>query len=322
MRLNDVSTVVILAGGPSSEAAVSRVTAKGIGEALDKLAVSHQTWELDTAGEWVSRLAAMPRVGTFVFIALHGCPGEDGTVQGVLDLLGVPYNGSGVLGNALAMDKVRARVLMQNAGLAVADALYGELLTDEALTSFLSKHGQVVVKPVASGSSVGVSIISDMKSWPAARAKAAVEGDVLVEAYIPGRELTIGVLAGVDGIYALPVVEIIAKKDAFYDYDSKYAAGGSDHICPAQLPDVVTTQAQQGAVQAVKSVSAIGACRVDFRYDAKSSSLVVLEVNTLPGMTPTSLLPDAARYAHPPMDYPALVRWMIEDGLKRFELKR
>ena len=262
----------------------------------------------------MGRLVAEPKDGLFVLIALHGCPGEDGTVQGVLDLLGVPYQGSGVLGCAVAMDKVRARMVMAACGLDVAEAFYGEDLGDTGkVSAFLVRHGKMVVKPNASGSSVGVSIVADMADWSAAYELAAREGEVLVEAFIPGRELTVGVL----GDKALAVVEIVANKGAFYDIASKYEVGGSDHICPAILPDVVTTQAQQGAVKAAQAVAAKGACRVDFRYDGASGRVVVLEVNTLPGMTPTSLLPDAARYAN--MSYPALVRWMIDDSLMRFE---
>ncbi|MFZ2587843.1 MAG: D-alanine--D-alanine ligase [Alphaproteobacteria bacterium] len=332
MRFEDIRKVIVLAGGPSSEAAVSRVTAAGMAEAVRGMGKDVDVWELE--GDWLARLVAVPKEGVFVLLALHGCPGEDGTVQGVLELLGVPYQGSGVLGCALAMDKVRARTVMAAAGVEVAEALVGDDGWDnEVVSAFLAKHGKVVAKPVASGSSVGVSIVSSMAEWPAAYTKASAEGDVLVEQYIAGKELTVGVLVPQRGEpTALAVVEIVANKDVFYDYESKYGAGGSDHICPALLPEVVTAAAQQGAVKAALAVGAKGACRVDFRYDDTCNKLVglevnatpdyglvVLEVNTLPGMTPTSLLPDAARFAATPMDYPALVRWMINDGLTRLE---
>lgn len=310
MQFDDIRKVVVLAGGPSAEAAVSRVSAKGIAGALAQLGVAHEIWEL--AGDWLARLVREPREGLFVFIGLHGCPGEDGTVQGVLDLLGVPYQGSGVLGCALAMDKVRSREVMRASGVEVAEGLVGDDLKDlKKVEAFLRTHGRLVAKPAASGSSVGVSLVGEMSQWEAAYATAAEHGAVLVEEYIPGRELTVGVL----GDTALPVVEIVANKDVFYDYESKYAAGGSDHICPALLPEVVTARVQQGALKAARAVAAEGACRVDFRYDERTHRLVALEVNTLPGLTPTSLLPDAARYAG--KDYPALVRWMMEDGLTR-----
>lgn len=311
MHFKDIRNVIILAGGPSAEADVSGVTAAGMAGAVEKLGLAHEVWELQ--GDWLARLAAMPKQGVFVLIGLHGCPGEDGSVQGALDLLGLPYQGSGVLGCALAMDKIRARNVMAAAGVDVAAALHGEALKDKAkVEAFLKTHGRLVAKPAASGSSVGVTLVNDIKDWPKAYADAAAHGEVLVEAFIPGRELTVGVLGG----KPLAVVEIIANKGAFYDAASKYQAGGSDHICPADLPEVVTAAAQQGAAKAAQAVAARGACRVDIRYDETSGRLVVLEVNTLPGMTPTSLLPDAARYAH--MDYPALVRWMIDDALTRF----
>lgn len=315
MKFEDIKKVIVLCGGPSAEAAVSRVTAKGMADALRALGLSHEVKDISDEG-WFAWLVHQPREGLFVLIALHGCPGEDGTVQGVLDLLGVPYQGSGVLGCAVAMDKVRARMVMAACGLDVAEALWGDDVRDVAkVGALLARHGKLVAKPNASGSSVGVSLVSDMADWPAAYALAAKEGEILVEAFIPGRELTVGVL----GDKALAVVEIVANKGAFYDIASKYEVGGSDHICPAVLPDVVTTRAQQGAIKAARAVAARGACRVDFRYDETSGRLVVLEVNTLPGMTPTSLLPDAARYAT--MSYPALVRWMIDDSLTRLNAR-
>lgn len=310
MQLTEISRVVVLAGGPSSEAAVSRTSAKGVAGALAALGLPHEVWELE--GDWLARLAALPRAGLFVFVALHGCPGEDGTVQGALDVLGIPYQGSGVLGCALAMDKIKARQVMAAVGVEVAASLEGDALDDTArVEGFLQRYGKMVVKPATSGSSVGVSVVAAMDGWPAARAKAAAHGEVLVEEFVRGRELTVGVL----GNSPLPVVEVVANLGAFYDYESKYAAGGSEHICPAMLPEVVTAQAQQGAVKAARAVAAGGACRVDFRYDDRIHRVVALEVNTLPGLTPTSLLPDAARYAG--MDYTALVRWMIDDGLTR-----
>lgn len=309
MQLSDIKNTIILCGGPSPEAEISRVTAKGVASALRELMMPHEAWELE--GDWMLKLAAQP-AGTFVFIALHGCPGEDGTVQGALDLLGLPYQGSGVLGNALAMDKARARTAMAEAGVKVAPALHGDALHDEAqVAQFLAEHGKLVAKPNAAGSSVGVAIFSHLKDWPKAYETAAKHGEVLVEAFIPGRELTVGVL----GDKALPVVEIIPNKGEFYDIESKYAAGGSDHIVPAKLPEAATAAMQQGALKAARAVGARGACRVDFRYDEPNNNIVVLEVNTLPGLTPTSLLPDAARCVG--ITYPALVRWMIEDGLNR-----
>lgn len=309
MQFTSIKNVIILAGGPSPEADISRISAKGVASAMAELALPHETWELE--GDWMLRLAAQPK-GTFVFIALHGCPGEDGTVQGVLDLLGLPYQGSGVLGNALAMDKIRTRNAMAAAGVKVAPALYGEALQNETqVAAFLKEHGKMVCKPNAAGSSVGVGIVSSMAEWPAAYQAAAAHGQVLVEAYIPGKELAAGVL----GNQALPLVDITPNKGAFYDIASKYQPGGSTHTVPAALPAHVTAEVQQGAVKAAQAVGSRGACRVDFRYDEANNNIVALEVNTLPGLTPVSLLPEAAGCMG--MSYPALVRWMMEDGLKR-----
>ncbi len=307
-----VQRIIILAGGPSPEAAVSRSSSAGVKAAFDTLGISADVWELD--GDWIGRLAAVPRDGVFVFIGLHGAPGEDGSVQGVLDLLGLPYQGSGVSGSAVAMDKVLSRVVMAAAGVPVAAALHDEALKDPAaVAAFMDEHGKVVVKPVCAGSSVGVTIVDRISQWGAAMDKAAKHGPVLVEAFVPGVELTAAVLRGVDDVRVLPVIEITTPDDRFYDYASKYDVGGSAHVIPARVPAEVLARVETAALRAAEAVGARGVCRVDFRYDATADVLVAWEVNTLPGMTPTSLVPDAAKAVG--MDYPALVRWMMEDGL-------
>lgn len=309
---DQVQRVIILAGGPSPEAAVSRSSSAGVKAAFDTLGISADVWELD--GDWIGRLAAVPKDGVFVFIGLHGAPGEDGSVQGVLDLLGLPYQGSGVTGSAVAMDKILARTVMAAAGVPVAAALHGGALRDPAaVAAFLEAHGKVVVKPACAGSSVGVTVVDRISQWGAAMDKAAAHGPVLVEAFVPGMELTATVLRGAGEMRVLPVIEITTPDNRFYDYSSKYDVGGSAHVIPARIAAPVLERITAAALRAVEAVGVCGACRVDFRYDPVADGLAALEVNTLPGMTSTSLVPDAAKAAG--MDYPALVRWMMEDGL-------
>jgi D-alanine-D-alanine ligase len=322
--LRAISRVIILAGGPSPEAAVSRSTAAGMAAAVAELGLSNEVWELE--GDWIAKLTALPKTGTFVLLALHGAPGEDGTVQGVLELLGLPYQGSGVAASAVCMDKILTRIVIEKAGVPVANALYGPALTDEnKLKTFLNTCGKVVVKPACAGSSVGVQVVDNVSGFKHASDEAAKYGPypaqnpVLAEQCVGDTELTASVL----GAQALPIIEIVpqgAKHNGLaYDFNSKYSVGGSAHIVPANLPEDITNTVQGWAVAAGCAVGATGAYRVDFRYDRLTHQAIALEVNTLPGMTPTSLLPDAA--ASSGLNYTALVRWMITDGLQQWTLK-
>lgn len=307
----NIERVIILAGGPSPEAEVSRATSKGVHGACLELGFKAEIWELE--GDWIARLARENRQGLFVFLALHGCPGEDGSVQGVLDLLGIPYQGSGIAACAVAMDKIVSRILFEKAGLDVAAGLWGEDTQDPQLVAnFFEQHGKVVVKPATGGSTIGVTILDRISGWGAACDLCSTYGQVLAEAYIPGREFTVTVL----GSKAMgPVIEIVPQGYTFYDYASKYTAGGSRHeILNNPLNELENKMRTQAGVAAV-ALGCTGVSRVDFRYDEQSNRLVVLEVNTLPGMTPTSLVPDSAAAAG--MSYAEVVRWMIEDGLKQ-----
>ncbi len=237
---------------------------------------------------------------------LHGPFGEDGTVQGVLETLQIPYTHSGVLASALAMNKPRAREVFRGAGIPVARGLTASRF---AVATEHPMPLPYVIKPIGDGSSVGVHIIRTDADMPADLATDAWKhGDlVLIEEYIPGRELT----CAVRGDTALAVIEITSDLQ-FYTYEAKYAPGGSRHILPAEIPADVYANVQKFALAAHQALGCRGVTRSDFRYDDATGSLVCLETNTQPGMTATSLVPEMA--AHAGMPFPELVSWMIEDA--------
>jgi D-alanine-D-alanine ligase len=292
--------VAVLHGGMSAEREVSLRSGAQVIDALR--AAGYEVVPVvvgEDLGELIAALTPRPDA---VFNALHGRFGEDGSIQGVLDYLGIPYTHSGVRASAMAMDKAAAKAVFAAAGLPVAPhriVEIGELVDHDPLPP------PYVVKPVNEGSSVGVSIImpGDNK-----RAEIAINwryGSAMVEQYIPGRELTVAVLED----RALAVTEILPA-ESFYDYTAKYAAGGSRHVVPAELPDEITYAAKNIALAAHRALGCRGASRADLRYDDETGRLVLLEVNTQPGMTPTSLLPEQAAYAG--MNFSALCAWMVE----------
>ena len=243
------------------------------------------------------------------FNALHGRFGEDGCIQGVLECLAIPYTHSGVLASSLAMHKERAKDVLRPAGVPVADA---EVVTrKEALERHVIAP-PYVVKPLAEGSSVGVVIVGEGANGPPKLIAegGAMEESVMVERYIPGRELTCAVI----GEFVTEVVEIVPLKGiAFYDYEAKYAPGGSQHVLPANLSPDVYQLAQKYTCQAYTALGCRGAARADFRYDESGTGeLICLELNTQPGMTETSLVPEMAAYAG--WSFGELVRWMVEDA--------
>jgi D-alanine-D-alanine ligase len=292
--------IAVLKGGLSAERAVSLSSGAGCAEALR--AAGYQVTEIDAGRDLAARLGdAEPDV---VFNALHGRWGEDGCVQGLLELLAIPYTHSGVLASALAMDKQRAKSVFRAAGLPVADSL----LTDRA--SAAAAHPMdppYVVKPYNEGSSVGVHIVPEGANAPAALG-ADMPGTVMVEAFAPGRELTVAVM----GDRPLTVTEI--QTEGWYDYHAKYAPGGSRHLCPADIPADVFDACMEMATRAHAAIGARGVTRTDFRWDDARgvAGLVVLEINTQPGMTATSLAPEQAAACG--MDYGALCRWIVEDA--------
>ncbi len=294
----------VLHGGISSERDVSRSTGRGVIAALRTL--GHDVVPIEAGEDLGAVIAALtePVRVECVFNALHGRFGEDGAIQGVLDWIGIPYTHSGVRASALAMDKSAAKALFAQAGLPVARSV---LVTPEELEAADPMPLPYVVKPNSEGSSVGVEILREGSNRRSEIARSWRHGaQALVEEYVPGREVTVGVM----GDEALAVTEIVTEAEGheFYDYEAKYAPGGSRHVLPAPIGDELTAQAMAIAVAAHRALGCRGATRSDFRLDG--NRLVLLEVNTQPGMTPTSLLPEQAQ--HRGISYPALCGWMVE----------
>jgi len=295
-----MTKVAVLLGGMSAEREVSLRSGAQVIEALKQ--AGFDVTAVEVTEDLQALIDALTPPPDVIFNALHGRYGEDGTIQGVLDYLGIPYTHSGVRASALAMDKAAAKAVFAHAGLPVAPHRIieiGELADHDPLPP------PYVVKPVNEGSSVGVSIVRPGDNRNAEIVAAWNFGAAMVEQYIPGRELTVGVLED----RALAVTEIISN-ETFYDYHAKYAAGGSHHVIPAELPAEVTRRAMDIALAAHRALGCRGASRSDLRYDDATGRLVLLEVNTQPGMTATSLLPEQAAYAG--MNFPALCAWMVE----------
>ena len=310
------SKVTVLMGGLSAEREVSLSSGAQVLRALQQ--AGYEASSLDAGPDLRAMLDVLhddkPDV---VFNALHGRFGEDGAIQGVLDWLGIPYTHSGIRASAVAMDKQAARAVFVAAGLPVAT---GGLVEIASLLARDPLPLPYVIKPVNEGSSVGVEIIRPGSNHRAAVAAAWRFGPhALVEEFIPGRELTVAVV----GDRALTVTDITPNPDmshGFYDYEAKYAAGGSHHVLPAEIHPAAFAQALDIALAAHRALGCSGASRTDFRYDDTGSAsepgrLVILEVNTQPGLTPTSLLPEQAAYCG--MDFPSLCAWMVEHAACR-----
>lgn len=286
--------LALIAGGTSDEREVSLRGAASVEKALDpnKYAVVRYDPATDLA-----QIAHDAASIDLAFLLLHGIKGEDGTIQGFLDLLGIPYQGSGVLGSALAMDKNLTKRIYQLNGLPVAPWVMVEA-NDLADTSRIAAKVGLpwVVKPVRQGSSIGMSIVRELDKLAAAlRLALKHDSEVMVEQHIKGRELTVGVLGNSD-LQALPLVEIIPDSQyAFFDYDAKYQPGASREHCPAKVHDAVQAKAQDYAMRAHRALQLRGCSRTDMIL--ADDALYLLETNTIPGMTPTSLLPQAARAA-------------------------
>jgi len=292
--------IAVLKGGWSAEREVSLASGRECAAALR--AAGYDVVEIDAGRDLAARLSdAAPDVA---FNALHGRWGEDGCVQGLLEVLGLPYTHSGVLASALAMDKIRAKDAFAAAGLPVAA---GRLATRAEIAAGHPMPPPYVVKPSNEGSSVGVHLVMAGANGPARLGPDAPE-TLMVEAFAPGRELTVAVM----GDRALTVTDIIAE--GWYDYDAKYRPGGSRHVCPADIPATVFDACLDQALRAHRAVGARGLSRTDFRWDEARGpdGLIVLEINTQPGMTPTSLAPEQA--AAVGMSFPEMCRWMVEDA--------
>lgn len=298
--------VAVLMGGLSSEREVSLSSARECAAALET--VGYRVTRVDAGRDLAQVLSELkPDVA---FNALHGVWGEDGCVQGLLETLGVPYTHSGVLASALAMDKHKSKAVLKAAGVPVPG---GGLFDRHAVAAGHVIDPPYVIKPNAEGSSVGVYLVREGEA-PVAAVGAAdwTYGEqVMVEPFIAGHELCVTVLGEKSGPRALTITDITPTK-GFYDYEAKYAPGGSRHVLPADLPPAVFERALRLAEAAHVAMGCRGVSRSDFRYDDVKDDLVLLEVNTQPGMTPTSLVPEQAAFVG--MDYPTLVRWMVEDA--------
>ena len=296
--------VAVVYGGWSSEREVSLVSGGQMLEAAlnagyDAVGVDLQK---DSFVEQIRDVE--PEV---ILNGLHGPWGEDGCVQGLFELLGIPYSHSGVRASAMAMDKIVSKSIYLQHGLDVAKDVR---VTREEAAARHALEPPYVIKPVAEGSSFGVLIVREGANTPPQEITGPnwrYGDDLMAEEYIPGRELTVGVM----GDRALAVTEITTLRE-YYDFDAKYADGGSRHVVPADLPSGVTEAALKAAIKAHQALGCRGVTRSDFRYDEEKGRLVILETNTQPGMTPTSLVPEQA--AHLGISFEELVAWMIEDA--------
>jgi D-alanine-D-alanine ligase len=298
--------VAVLMGGWSAEREISLRSGKTCGEALSRL--GYRVTRIDVGRDIAAVLATVkPDVALNV---LHGRPGEDGTLQGILEVLAIPYTHSGVMASAVAMQKEIAKTLFRAAGIPVPEGVVASRF-DAAKEHILERP--YVIKPLAEGSSVGVFIVTTEHAHPPQELNRSdwEFGDrVLVERYIPGKELTCAVM----GDEALGVIDIVPATP-FYDYEAKYAPGGSKHVLPANLSSFVYQEVRRLALAAHGALGCRGVSRADFRYDDRVGGvggLACLEVNTQPGMTQTSLVPELA--AHAGITFDELVRWMIEDA--------
>jgi D-alanine-D-alanine ligase len=298
--------VAVLMGGWSAERDVSLRSGKACADALTRL--GYRVTRIDVGRDIASVLATVkPDVALNV---LHGRPGEDGTLQGLLEIVGIPYSHSGVLASSLAMQKDMAKAAFKAAGVPVPEGLVAHRL-DAAKKHLLPTP--YVIKPIAEGSSVGVFVVTAEHAHPPqelTRDDWAYGDQVIVEKYIAGKELTCAVM----GDQALGVIEIVPTV-RFYDYEAKYAPGGSRHLLPAPISPFVYQQVRQLALGAHKALGCRGVSRADFRFDDRlegTEGLVCLEVNTQPGMTETSLVPELA--GHAGISFDELVRWMVEDA--------
>lgn len=303
--------VALLSGGTSGEREISIASGKGAKGALEE--AGFNVVSLDPAKkEDLKRLIDEPF--DVAFLALHGKKGEDGTIQGFLELVGIPYTCPGVQASAIAMDKIKSKILYMSDGIPTAkfkELIAGQELDHDALVEQIGIP--CVVKAATEGSSLGVEIVEDAAALPEAIERVfAVDKLALIESFIKGVEVTCAVL-GNENPHALPLIKIVPNLGESYDFESKYAPGGSDHICPAPIAEDITEKIQAYAIAAHKVLGCRGVSRSDFIIDDQGVPWI-LETNTIPGMTATSLLPDAARVAG--MSFPELCIKLIEFALE------
>jgi len=298
-------SVAVLMGGISSEREVSLVSGRAVADALAE--AGYRVTPIEVGRDVEALIAALKPRPDVVFNALHGRYGEDGCVQGLLELLAIPYTHSGVMASALAMDKPMAKRLFVQAGIPCAEHV---IARREAVLAGDVMKRPYVIKPFNEGSSVGVQIVLDGSNRPMREADWKYGETVMVERYVPGREITVAVM----GDRALGATEL-RPRSGFYDYESKYTEGRTEHLVPAPLPPAVYRAALDHALNAHRVLGCRGVSRADLRYDdtrGEPGELCMLEVNTQPGMTPLSLVPELA--AHAGIGFGELVSWMVEDA--------
>ncbi|MDN3646015.1 D-alanine--D-alanine ligase [Pontixanthobacter aestiaquae] len=311
--------IVVLMGGWANERSVSLMSGNGIADALEER--GHTVTRIDMDRQVAARIVeAAPDV---VFNALHGVPGEDGTVQGMLDLMGIPYTHSGLATSVIAIDKELTKQALVPAGIPMPG---GRIVRSEDLYEGDPLPRPYVLKPVNEGSSVGVAIVTDESNYGKPIQRDAVGpwqqfDSLLAEPFIKGRELTTAVIDSENGPRALTVTELVPKS-GFYDFEAKYTDGMTDHICPADIPDNIMALCLDYAVGAHKVLGCKGTSRTDFRWDDEQGEqgLFILETNTQPGMTPLSLVPEQAKYCG--MDYGDLVEAIVAEALRVAEEKK
>ena len=312
-----MSLVAVLKGGRSLERQVSLRSGARVQDALERL--GHEVAAIDAGPDLVAQLRAVgPDVA---FVAMHGRDGEDGTVQELLELLGIPYTGSGVAACMRCMDKVLAKHLMREAGIptpdfyAFAQTAFQELGAAEALPAIEERLTfPIVVKPAAQGSALGIKFAATAEDVPGALVAAfSYDRRVLLERHVDGRDLAVGVLDGDDGPQALPVVEAVPEADAFYDFEARYRIGATRFTCPAEVDAATADRAQELALAVYRGFGCAGFARVDLMLDRGTGELTVLEANAIPGLTETSLVPQAAEAAG--IGFDALIARLIDRAL-------
>jgi len=334
--------LAIIFGGQSEEHEVSLASAKGVINALDKQKYNIIPIAITKKGKWiigdkgktylesqdytkfddfesdlVNSIAGKVNNKKIDLVApiIHGHYGEDGKLQGILEILKLPYLFSDILASALAMNKLKTKIMAKEAGLNIAKHLLIKKSDDYNLDDLIDQLSlPMVVKPIESGSSIGVFIVENKDELKVSIPRALKHGNIMLEQYISGRELTVGVI-GDERPEVLAVTEVIPKKSRFYDYKSKYDKGGSEHICPANIPDDILAKVKDFAIKAFKSIGARDLARVDFIWSQDDDKLYFLEINTIPGMTQTSLAPEQAKAAG--MNFGEFLDKLINFGIKR-----
>jgi D-alanine-D-alanine ligase len=311
--------VAVLKGGTSLERQVSLRSGARVEDALERL--GHDVVSIDAGPDLIERLReAAPDAA---FVAMHGRDGEDGTVQELLEILGIPYTGSGVLACARSIDKVLAKHLLLEAKIptpeffAFSETAFRQLGAADTLPAIEERLDfPIVVKPASGGSALGIKFASTAEDVPGCLVSAfAYDQKVLLERHVRGRDLAVSVVEGRDGPHALPVVEAVPRDEDFYDFEARYEIGRTDFVCPAALSEEHTARASALAVGVYRLFGFYGFGRVDLMLDDESAELYVLEANAIPGLTETSLLPQAAEAAG--IDFDSLVGRILELAFER-----